>query len=144
MRIFIPFNTPSSKNSRQGRFFSKTVRRYLQKLGVKNYSMSKKSVENYKTRPNLFEKSIKPMREHLKDRQSPYLVGFYFVRGTKHRFDFVNVCQIICDLLVAHGVIEDDNMDYLIPYPLPAEKLTGFGTGWYGYDKETPGVWLDF
>ena len=128
--------------TKRGIFHSKTVSKYLQKLGVKKYSA--KGYESYKTRPNLFEQVVWSMRNDLKDRNRPHLIGFFFVRGTKHKFDFINACQIICDLLVAHGVIEDDNMDYLIPYPLPAEQLTGFGTGWYGYDKENPGVWLDF
>lgn len=138
MRIFIPFNTPSSKNSRQGRFFSKTVRKYLQKLGVKNYSLSKKTVENYKTRPNLFEQAVWSMRNDLRGRQLPHVVGFYFVRGTRHHFDWINAAAIICDLLVAHRVIEDDDVYNLIPIPYM------IGTQWFEYDKQKPGVWLDY
>ena len=141
MRIFIPGNVPSSKNSKvmtkKGIFHSKTVRKYLQKLGVKKYSA--KGFENYKNRPNLFLKAVSPLKmEILKSDPPPFLVTFFFVRGTRHRFDFINACQIICDLLVAHGVIEDDNMDFLIPMPV---RIDG---EWYNYNKESPGVWLEF
>lgn len=148
MRTFIPGNVPSSKNSKimtkRGIFHSKTVSKYLQKLGVKKYSA--KGYENYKKRPNLFEEAIAPMKNELNHfrKDPPYQIGFFFIRGTRHKFDFINACQIICDLLVAHGVLEDDNMDYLIPYPLSSRKLTEIGKGWYGYNKENPGVWLDF
>lgn len=140
MKIFIPFNVPSSKNSKiataKGVFMSKTVRKYLQAIGIKRFSVSKKTVEVYKKagRPNLFELSVAPLREYLKDKEPPHVIGFHFVRGSKHAFDFTNVAQIICDLLVAHGVIFDDNMDCLIPFPLQIEGA------WYSYDKEKPGV----
>jgi len=140
MRIFIPGNVPSSKNSKiktsKGIFFSKTVRRYLQKIGVKNYSIRRKSVEDYKRRPNLFEEAVAPMRDYLKDKQPPFLVGIHFVRGSKHRFDIINVFQIVADLLVAHRVISDDSANYLIPIPIQFKEL------WYSYDKNNPGVWL--
>jgi len=136
MRIIIQFNTPSSKNSKvatsRGVFHSKTVRKYLQKLGVKKYSVSKHTVEGYKTRPNLFEQAVILMREELKHRKPPYLIGFHFVRDSKRKFDWVNSAQIICDLLVAHNVIEDDNMDYLIPSPFLINGV------WYQIDKEFP------
>jgi len=135
---FIPENVPSLKNSKiataRGVFHSKTVRKYLQKLGVKKYSVSKRTVENYKTRPNLFEIAVADMRKYLKTRKPPYIIGFHFVRGTRHKADFINLMQIIADLLVAHRVIPEDNMDNFIPYP---RWCNG---GWYSYDKSGPGV----
>lgn len=140
MRVFIPGNVPSSKNSKiktaKGIFHSKTVRRYLQKIGVKKYSLREKSAENYKTRPNLFEEAVAPMRSYLKNKQPPHLIGFHFVRGTRHQFDISNVFQIITDLLVAHHVINDDSSEYLIPIPI---QING---SWYAYNKDSPGVWL--
>lgn len=142
MRIFIPGNCPSLKNSKiatsKGVFMSKTVRKYLQSLGVKSYSVRKRTVENYKTRPNLFEEAVKPMREYLARHTPPYSIGFHFIRGARHKFDFTNACAIICDLLVAHRVIKDDNMDILIPSPFVYLNL------WYSYDKKKPGCLLDF
>lgn len=142
MRVFIPGNVPSLKSSKvatsKGVFPSKTVRKYLQFLGVKSYSSRKRTVEPYKTRPNLFEEAVAPMRDYLATLYPPYLIGIYFVRGTRHRFDFTNAAAIIEDLLVAHQVIEDDNMDILIPSPYQLGDL------WYGYDKTHPGCLLNF
>jgi len=143
MRIFIPGNVPSLKNSKisvqgKGVFMSKTVRKYLQSLGVKKYSVSKGTVENYKTRPNLFEEAVAPMRNYLVSLYPPYLIGLHFIRGTRHRFDWMNAGAIICDLLVAHQVIIDDDMDNLIPSPYL------LGGAWYSYDKEKPGCILDY
>ena len=151
--IFIPNNVPSLKNSKQlGKskpkyicpackqgvgqrpivLFSKTVKKYLQKIGVKKYS-AKGYVEEYATRENLFRKAV---GDYFDGCQKPVVVKFFFVRGSKHKFDIINAMQIICDLLVAHGYIVDDNADYLIPMPMKSDGV------WYGYDKENPGVWL--
>ena len=138
--VFIPENVPSSKNSKvitpKGLFMSKTVRRYLQKIGVKKYSVSQKTVENYKTRPNLFAIAVKQMREDLKHRAMPVIVGFHFVRGSKRKFDFHNMCQVVADLLVAHDVIPDDDMTHFIP------EAVKVGGKWYSVCKGKPGVYL--
>jgi galactose-1-phosphate uridylyltransferase len=70
------------------------------------------------------------------DKPYPLSIGFHFVRGSKHKFDFHNAVQIIADLLVAHDFIEDDNMDCLIPYPL---EING---KYYTYDSKNPGVYI--
>lgn len=135
--IFIPGDVPSSKNSKiktaSGVFNSKAVRKYLQNIGVKNFSSSKKTVEEYKTRPNLFRQSV---GQYFYSSGYPVFVGFHFVRKTKMKFDFHNMCQIIADLLVAHDFIQDDDIEHFIPVPL---KLHG---QWWSYDKENPGVFL--
>ena len=145
--IFIPGNVPSLKNSKvatsRGVFPSKTVRKYLQNLGVKKYSCSKGTFENYKTRPNLFKKAIAPMKEILARRESvagvsPHVIGLFFIRNSKRKFDWINAAQIICDLLTAHGVIQDDNMDYLIPMPIQVAGI------WYTVDTERPGCIVYF
>ena len=38
--------------------------------------------------------------------------------------------------MVAGDVIEDDNMDCVLPFPL---KYNG---SWYSVDKDNPGVWI--
>ena len=140
MRLFIPGNVPSLKNSKvmtkRGIFHSKTVSKYLQKLGVKSYSA--KDYENYVRRPNLFRDAVEPIKRALKDQKPPFVIGFFFIRGTRHRCDWINMVQILADLLVAHKVISDDNMDYLIPYPYMIDRQ------WYSYSKDKPGVWLDY
>ncbi len=142
--IFIPFNVPSLKNSKIATTVgkgvkkrtillpSKTVKKYLQKIGIKKYSRS--GVECYATRPNLFKQAI---GDYFDDIKYPARIKFYFVRDSKRKFDFHNTVQIIADLLVAHGFIEDDNMDCFIPYP-----MMSMGT-YYRVDKNNPGVYLE-
>ena len=65
----------------------------------------------------------------IADLEKPFSVGLLFVRGSRHRFDYINACQIVADLMVKHDWLEDDNADILNPYFLP-----------YRFDKENPGV----
>lgn len=122
--IFIPTNTPSLKNSKvwTGRRLipSKTVREYI-KSSDKDYEENK-------------EKWFKM----IEGKSKPYFVGFHFYRKSKHKFDFINACQIVQDLMVQHGWIEDDNMDELIPVCIYYKDE--HGTHGYTYDKENPGV----
>ena len=135
--IFIPGNVPSSKNSKvatqSGVFNSRTVARYLKEIGVRAYSHSK-GVKEYQRRDNLFRKSVGSYFDGI---QYPAMVGFHFVRDSRLKFDFHNACQIICDLLVAHRFIEDDNMDCLLPIPVQVNGR------WYTVDKYRPGVFLE-
>jgi len=139
--IWIQFNVPSLKNSKiktsRGIFPSKTVMKYLRKLGIAKYSVSKKIVKGYATRPNQFEDLRAQFEEALKDKSPPFVVALHFVRDSKRKFDFHNAVQIIADLMVAHDFIEDDNMDYFIPTALLIEDK------YYSVDKECPGVWIE-
>ena len=135
--IFIPGNCPSLKNSKiktsRGIFPSKTVKSYLTDLGIQKYSASRKEVVGYAKKPNKFEEVF---NKALEGKEPPVEIGFHFVRKTKHKFDFNNANQIIADLLTAHGIIEDDNMDYFIPYAFKMNDK------FYTIDKENPGVYL--
>jgi hypothetical protein len=138
--IFIPFNVPSLKNSKiktsRGIFPSKTVKNYLSDLGIQRYSASRKEVVGYKTKPNKFEELRDKFIKALEGKEPPIEIGFHFVRKTKHQFDFNNANQIIADLFTAHGIIEDDNMDYFIPYAFKMNDK------FYTIDKENPGVYI--
>jgi hypothetical protein len=150
--IFIPFNTPSSKNSKQlgktkPRYIcpackqgvgqrplvlcSKPVKNYLKKLGIRKYG--KNGVDEYMTRENIFRQSV---GDYFKDCQKPVIVKFHFVRDSKRKFDFHNAVQIITDLLVAHGCIVDDDMDHFLPVPMMMDN------NWYSVDKNMPGVFI--
>ena len=59
----------------------------------------------------------------------PVVVSFKFIRGSRHKFDYINPAQTVQDLMVKNGWIEDDNANFLIPV---FEK--------YSYDKKNPGV----
>lgn len=112
---FIPGNVPSSKNSRQwtGKFFiaSKTTQKYR-----------KDSEQHWIAARDSFLESVK-------DLPKPYHIAFEFIRGSKHKFDYINPLQTVQDEMVKYGWIEDDNADILLPMVLP-----------YKYDKEKPGV----
>lgn len=138
--IFIPFNVPSSKNSRintsKGSFASKTTKTYLNKLGIQTYSSSKKLVKGYVNKPNLIEQLREDFLKQIEGKQLPLEIGFHFVRDSKRKFDFHNIVQVSLDLLTAHDIIIDDNMDCVIPYALKLDDK------FYSVDKENPGVYI--
>ncbi len=140
IEIFIQGNVPSLKNSKvktsRGIFPSKTVTKYLRSLGIQAYSASKKTVTEYKTKENEFKIKTQELRDYLKSKTYPVEIYFHFVRDSKRAFDFNNANQIILDLLTAHEIIPDDNMDYIIPIPYKKDGK------YYTLKKEQPGVWV--
>lgn len=134
--IFVPLNTPSSKNSKvattKGVFHSKTVMKYLSALGVQHYSVSRKEVTEYKTKPNLFRLAFK---DWVKP-EGQVKIGLHFVRDSRRKADFHNICQVVLDLMVAHNLIEDDSMDYILPFPMEKDGK------YYSIDKDKPGVYI--
>lgn len=138
--IFIPGNVPSLKNSKiktsRGIFPSATVKRYLQMVGIQKYSSRLKEVKGYVNRDNIFKEVGPYFEEHLKGKETPYKIGFHFVRKDRRDFDFNNATQIIQDLLVAHDFIEDDCCRVMLPFPM---EIDG---NYYTVDKENPGVYL--
>jgi len=115
--IYIPGNVPSSKNTK--RIWNK---RLVTAPIVVNYKQATGFV--YKTKAKEFHKMIKEM-------EPPYSVTFKFVRDSKRRFDYHNAIQIVADMMVEYGWIEDDNADYMLPVFLP-----------YEYEKNNGGVWI--
>ena len=99
--IYIPGNVPSSKNSKQwtGRCLinSKTVRNYIKSHGTE-----------WQLKKTEFKKL-------LKGKEKPYKIGFYFIRDTRRKFDYINAAQLPCDLMTQHGWIDDDNCSEIIP-----------------------------
>lgn len=150
--IFIPYNTPSLKNSKiktsRGVFSSKTVKKYLNLLGIQRYSSSKKEILGFKTRNNEFELLRNEFEELLKGKEFPILLGFHFVRDTKRKFDFGNATEIIFDLLTAHDIIPDDNISFIIPSVMSKNGILPSKDNmrnyeWYSIDKNKPGVYLN-
>lgn len=115
--IFIPFNTPSSKNSKQwtGKFL-----------------VSSKNTQEWKSlvRPSM-KKYKEDFLKQLEGLPKPYSIEFRFIRKSRHKFDYINPCQTIQDEMVHHGWLEDDNADEIIPVFAP-----------YEYDKDNPGVFI--
>ena len=138
--IFIPGNVPSSKNSRinttKGSFASKTVKSYLNSLGIQSYSSSKKLVKGYVNKPNLIESLREDFLKQTSGKELPLEIGFHFIRDSKRKFDFHNIVQVVLDLMTAHDIIIDDNMDCVIPFALKMDSK------FYSVDKEQSGVWI--
>ena len=118
MKWFIPGNVPSSKNGRRwtGKYFisSKTVMKY------------RKNTKSY------YQKYAKQFAKELSKHTLPVTISFTFIRGTRHKFDYLNPAQTVQDDMVTHGWIEDDNCEFLIPH---------FKN--YHYDKTAPGVIIE-
>jgi hypothetical protein len=116
-RIFIPYNVPSSKNSKvwTGRFLvnSKTTAKYI-----------KNTKEHW-------EKEKEAFLKMLKGKSAPYNIALYFKRDSLRRFDLINATQILFDLMQEYEWIEDDSAYIVTPV------YEGFCI-----DREDPGVFI--
>ena len=99
--IFIRGNTPSSKNSKQwtGKFLinSKTTREYIK--ATKNEWLLNKN----------------EFLEMLKGKEKTYKIELYFIRDSKRKFDYINVAQIVFDLMQEYEYIENDDCINVVP-----------------------------
>ena len=113
--IFIPGNVPSSKNGKRwtGKYLihSKTVMTYI------------------KNSKNEYVDNKEKFLTMLENKEIPYRISFKFHRSSRRKFDYINPCQTVQDLMVKYGWIEDDNCLFIIP---SFEE--------YEYNKEKPGV----
>ena len=149
--IWIPYNTPALKNSKiktgRGIFSSPTVKKYLRKLGIQNYSSGKKIVKGYVTRENEFEKLREQFEKALLNKGFPVLICFHFIRDSKRLFDFGNATEIIFDLLTAHDIIPDDNVSFIFPSIMTVDGILPNEENirkleWYSINKDQAGVWI--
>jgi len=125
--IWIGGNVASSKNSK----------RMIIKEGQRPLLINSKTVMKYKKNTKLDWLEQKDSFIYLsKGCPLPLVVGIHFVRGSKHKYDWINMVQLVQDLMVDYKWIEDDNVDFLIPIPF---KMKG---SYSSYNKETPGVWI--
>lgn len=134
LTIFLRGNIPSLKNSKvMGRFPSKTVMKWLRLYGIQHYSSGRKEVKFFKRIQAVydFEEIIAPLRDC---KNYPLKLGFHFIRDSKRKWDFGNACQIVQDLMVAFDVIPDDDVSYLLPFPLE------IGGEYWHINKDNPGV----
>lgn len=105
--IFIPGNVPSSKNS---------------KVWTGKFLISSKVTRNYiKDTALIWKASTHEWLKLIKNVPPPYYVGLYFIRDSKRKFDYINACQVVADLMVDYGWIEDDNTDFFVPVFLGTE-----------------------
>lgn len=100
--IRIDGNCPSSKNSKQ-----------ITRSGFIVHS--KQCQVYYKATKLEWIEGAASFKEMFKNETKPYYVGFYYVRKSKHKFDYINPNQTTLDLMVKYGWIEDDNADEIRP-----------------------------
>lgn len=101
--FFIGSNTPSSKNGRvwTGKYFiASEATQYWRKITEHQWLMQKDR-----------------FLAVTKDLPKPLHIQFIYVRKSRHKYDFINLCQTIQDEMKVHGWIEDDNVEFLKPYP---------------------------
>lgn len=103
--IFIPGNVPSSKNNKQ----------VFVKYGKVMYTDSKATKTYRKDSKQHYEKNKLSFLKQAADKPKPLFVEFKFTRDSKRLFDLINAAQIVQDLMVEYGWIEDDNYTQLIP-----------------------------
>lgn len=120
--IYIPGEVYSSKNSKIATTVKSTGRAVI--LNSKAAQLYEK-LDHYQLAREQFHALIR-------DLSPPYLIKFKFFRGTRGKFDFHNMVQIVCDMMVTWDWVEDDNSDVMLTIPdikCPWEKR-----------KENPGV----
>ncbi len=76
-----------------------------------------------------WKKYSEVFKKNQGEKSYPLIVSFRFIRGSRHKFDYVNPLQTVLDLMVKYGWIEDDNADIILPVFEP-----------YEYSKENSGV----
>lgn len=113
-------NVPSSKNSKQitknGKIIpSKLTRDYVE------WAL-----------PLLIEQKEK-WKVLTANLQPPIKVGFKLFRDSKRKYDFINIIQVLADLMVKAGYIEDDDTKNFIPFYLGEDVVD---------DKELAGVYI--
>jgi Holliday junction resolvase RusA-like endonuclease len=103
--IIIYGNVPSSKNSKR-----------IAYIRGKILVLNSKFAETYIRETAKQWMLNKPNFNHLiKGKSKPYKIEFQFIRETKRRFDFVNLCQLPLDLMTKYEWIEDDDYTNVIP-----------------------------
>lgn len=98
----IGLNVPSKKNSK---IITKSKRVISSKL-VQYY-------ERWAT--PLLKQQLPTWQQMIQNKPLPLKVSFYFYRDSKHKWDFVNIVQVIADLMQKEGYLIDDDTKNFIP-----------------------------
>lgn len=121
--IFIPFNVPSKKNTKsiwwKNGAMKGNVKAYRNGKPVIPFITSSEAVKKYEGAASVYYLAqSKGFKKIVEGQKPPYKIGFHFIKKTKGRFDFGNACQVVLDLMVKYQWIEDDSMDFVLPFPL--------------------------
>lgn len=98
----IGLNVPSKKNS---------------KIITKNKRViSSKLVQYYERWATpLLKQQLPTWQKMIQNKPLPLKVSFYFFRDSKRKWDFVNIVQVIADLMQKEGYLIDDDTKNFIP-----------------------------
>lgn len=112
---YISGNTPSSKNA---------------KVWTGTHLVNSKAVQSWlKSTKEEWEYQRETFKDAISELPFPLYIEFTFYRKSKHKFDYINMAQIICDTMVEFKWLPEDDADVIKPY---------FGD--YVYNKDKPGV----
>jgi len=124
--IFIPGNTPSSKNSKQIIVLKKKTGEQFHTLIDSELTKKwKKEIKDYMA---IYKR---PFLDMSKKFEYPLYIQFTFVRNSARDFDYINPCQAIQDMMVEYGWLPDDNTKFIKPF---------FGD--VIIDRDQPGVYI--
>jgi hypothetical protein len=111
--IFIRGNVASSKNSKTMGFYyegkganKKRVPTLVDSPATKNYR--KETAADYRKYKDRF-------LQMTEGKDFPLMVRMTLIRDSLRAFDLINAAQIVQDLMVEYGWIEDDNSEFLVP-----------------------------
>jgi hypothetical protein len=122
-RIFIPGEVPSKKNHQVVSFNYKTKSRFIGKNNL---------TKKYEQHAAIFYKQMcHVFRKQAYGKPFPLLIEFVFQRRTKGSWDYINMMQIVQDMMVHCQWIPDDSYNYLRP---SAPNVI--------FDKNMYGVWI--
>lgn len=111
--IFICGNVASSKNSKTMGFYyegkganKKRVPTLVDSPATKKYR--KETAADYRKYKDRF-------LQMADGKDFPLMVKVTFIRDSLRAFDLINAMQVVQDLMVEYGWIEDDNSEFLVP-----------------------------
>lgn len=154
--IFLPGEVPSSKNSKRILYKFNNVtsgNTYVKQGGsfrralpfISNSEFSNAYIRD--VLPSVIANRRKFL-DLIEEKEKPLKIQMRFIRKTKSRWDFHNLCQIVLDCISGHHYekrkdipvnavrwFEDDDTKNMLVYP-PLEAP------YYEIDKENPGVWI--
>lgn len=101
----------SSKNSKQIFFNRKTGKSFIAKSNV------------CLAQENALEQELilnrKKICQEIDSLPRPFYVAFKIYRKTKRRVDATNIVQQLLDCMVRVGILEDDNVNVMLPFFYP-------------------------
>ncbi len=107
----IGLNVPSKKNSK---IITKSKR-----------VISSKLVQYYERWCSpILKQQLSTWQKMIQNKPLPLKVSFYFYRDSKRKWDFVNIVQVIADLMQKEGYLIDDDTKNFIPLYAGEEVTT--------------------